>query len=68
LYEDDPVQFNDKSEIINMLLTDKSFDLEDFELKIVSYALERFQGNKSKTAEFLKITRNQLYTWLQKIR
>jgi DNA-binding NtrC family response regulator len=51
-----------------MLLTDKSFDLEDFELKIVSYALERFQGNKSKTAEFLKITRNQLYTWLQKIR
>lgn len=68
LYEDDPVQLNDKSEIINMLLTDKSFDLEDFELKIVSYALERFQGNKSKTAEFLKITRNQLYTWLQKIR
>lgn len=37
------------------------FDLEEFTRDIVRKTLERFQGNKTKTATFLGLTRTQLY-------
>jgi two-component system response regulator AtoC len=37
------------------------FDLEEFTRDIVRKTLDRFQGNKTKTASFLGLTRTQLY-------
>jgi two-component system response regulator AtoC len=42
-------------------LPEDSFDLEEFTRDIVRKTLERFQGNKTKTASFLGLTRTQLY-------
>lgn len=44
---------------------DGGFDLNAHILDTVRKALERNRWNKSKTAEFLKITRNELYTYLK---
>lgn len=40
---------------------DKPFSLEEFENKIIKAALNRFNNNKSKAAEFLGLNRTQLY-------
>ena len=42
-------------------LPDRPFDLEIFINNIVKKTLKKFNGNKSKTANFLNLTRIQLY-------
>ncbi len=55
--------------IINMLLEmHSSCDLENLNLNIVQAALKKNNNNKSLTARFLGLTRNQLYTFLEKIK
>ncbi|MFW6101453.1 MAG: sigma 54-interacting transcriptional regulator [Bacteroidota bacterium] len=49
-----------KQEIIEELLKEP-FDLEGFTLDVVQAALRKFNGNKSKTAQFLGLKREQLY-------
>ena len=49
-----------REEIIDELLREP-FDLEKFTLDIVRAALKKFNGNKSKTAQFLGLKREQLY-------
>ena len=49
-----------KAEIIDELLKEP-LDLEKFTMDIVRTALEKFRGNKSKTAQFLHLKREQLY-------
>lgn len=68
LYEDSVSSLisNNKT-IINTMLNEKQIDLENLTLQLVQSALIKHHGNKTKTAEFLKITRNQLYTYLEKI-
>ncbi len=55
-----PDQQSNQEDIIQTLL-EKPFDLESFTMKIVKKALEKFDGNKSKTAKFLGLKREQLY-------
>ena len=47
-------------EIIEEMLQEP-FDLETFTMNIVRAALKKFDGNKSKTAQFLGLKREQLY-------
>lgn len=49
-----------KPEIIDELLQEP-FDLETFTMDIVRAALKKFNGNKSKAAQFLGLKREQLY-------
>jgi transcriptional regulator with PAS, ATPase and Fis domain len=49
-----------KAEIIDELLKEP-LDLEKFTMDIVRAALKKFTGNKSKTAQFLHLKREQLY-------
>lgn len=44
------------------------FDLHGWTIGIVLRALEKFRWNRSRTAQFLKITRNELYTYLKHIK
>lgn len=43
------------------LLPEEPFDLEAFSRRVVAAALEKFQGNKTQVAEYLGLTRTQLY-------
>ena len=45
----------------NFLLPEKPFNIEKFTKEIIIKALDKFNGNKSKTAEFLGLNRLQLY-------
>ncbi len=45
----------------DFLIPEKPFDIEDYMQKIVKKALVKFNGNKTKTAEFLNLTRIQMY-------
>jgi transcriptional regulator with PAS, ATPase and Fis domain len=49
-----------REKIIDELLKEP-FDLEKFTLDIVRATLEKFNGNKSKTAQFLGLKREQMY-------
>jgi DNA-binding NtrC family response regulator len=42
-------------------LPDQPFDLEELNMAIIKKALKKFNGNKSKTAEYLGLNRIQLY-------
>lgn len=50
-----------KIDITHFELPQTPFNLEAFSLEIVKKALEKFEGNKTKAADFLGLTRNQLY-------
>lgn len=50
-----------------MLLPEGAFSMEDLEVEIVAKALERFDGNKSKAAEYLGLTRSSLRSRTKKI-
>lgn len=43
------------------IVLNKAFNLEEFNKKIISAALEKFNGNKSKAAHFLGLNRIQMY-------
>ncbi len=45
----------------NFLLPEKPFNIEKFTKEIIIKTLNKFNGNKSKTAEFLGLNRLQLY-------
>jgi len=49
-----------REEIINELLKEP-FDLEKFSMDVVRATLKKFNGNKSKTAQFLGLKREQMY-------
>ncbi len=49
-----------REEMIAELLKEP-FDLEQFTMDVVQAALKKFNGNKSKTAQFLGLKREQLY-------
>jgi transcriptional regulator with PAS, ATPase and Fis domain len=53
-------------ETIILRLLEQPLDLEDFTQQLVEAALERFQGNKSKTARYLGLKREQLYNRYRK--
>jgi transcriptional regulator with PAS, ATPase and Fis domain len=48
------------SDIIDQLL-EEPFSLEDFTMEIIRRTLKKFNGNKTKTARFLGLKREQLY-------
>jgi DNA-binding NtrC family response regulator len=54
-------------DIDNIELPDNGIELHGHTLDIVKKALEKHQYNKTKTAKFLGLTRNELYTYLKKI-
>ena len=43
------------------ILPEEPFDLEEFNRRIVTATLRRFEGNRSRAARHLGLTRNQLY-------
>ena len=45
----------------NLELPDQPFNLEDINTAIIKKILQKFNGNKSKTAEYLGLNRIQLY-------
>lgn len=47
--------------IFDFELPETSFDLNDFVNEIVKKALKKFNGNKTKAAEYLRLTRIQMY-------
>ena len=49
------------------LLPTDAFPLDEHIYRIVVQALQRHDGNKKKTAEYLKISRRSLYTYLEHI-
>lgn len=49
-----------EEQIIQELIK-KPFNLEEFTLKVVRQTLQKFQGNKTQTARFLGLKREQLY-------
>jgi len=49
-----------EDELIDLLM-EKPFNLEAFIMKIVKRTLQKFDGNKAKTARFLGLKREQLY-------
>lgn len=51
-----------------LLVQTDSLDLQDLTQKIIRKALLLNNNNKVKTASFLRITRNQLYTFLNKVK
>jgi len=51
---------HNKESIIQKLL-ESSFNVEEFTFDIVKAALKKFDGNKSKTAKYLGLKREQLY-------
>lgn len=67
LYEDSALYKKEIPELVHYLLQNDHLDIEAFNLMIVQQALDKMSGNKSKTAEYLKISRNQLYTFLEKL-
>ena len=50
-----------------LILTADVFSLDDHIHRIVLEALQRHDGNKKKTAEYLQISRRSLYTYLEHI-
>jgi transcriptional regulator with PAS, ATPase and Fis domain len=52
--------FTSEDELIEKILK-KPIDLENFTMKVVEKALEKFNGNKAKTARYLGLKREQLY-------
>lgn len=50
----------DKESIIHKLL-EQPMDIEEFTMDVVRSALKKFDGNKTKTAKFLGLKREQLY-------
>jgi two-component system, NtrC family, response regulator AtoC len=48
-------------------LNGEEFDLHGWTVEIVRKALEKHRWNRSRTAQYLKITRNELYTFLKYI-
>ncbi|MFC1565011.1 sigma-54-dependent transcriptional regulator [candidate division KSB1 bacterium] len=63
--EEKQEQAEEKTEDIE-LPSDK-FDINDWSYNIVKKALVKNNGNKSKTAKYLGISRNELYTYIKKI-
>ncbi|MDY6822101.1 MAG: helix-turn-helix domain-containing protein, partial [Deferribacterota bacterium] len=62
-----PVDLNSNpSNKINLSLPNDHLDLEELEKDIINSALEKFNGNKSKTAEYLRIPRHVLLYRLEK--
>ncbi len=53
--------FVQKTGITDFEIPDRPFDLDEFTLDIVRKTLQKFNGNKSKTAKFLGLSRTQLY-------
>ncbi len=51
----------------SLIASNKDFNLQEFINSIVEEALDKNEGNKSKTARFLGITRSELYTYLKNI-
>jgi two-component system, NtrC family, response regulator AtoC len=51
----------------NIPLPEESLDLNEWSLDIVERALKKYSWNKSRTAEYLGITRSVLYTFLERI-
>lgn len=49
------------TKITEFSLPDESFSLEELNRRIIRLTLEKFQGNKSKAASFLGLTRIQMY-------
>ncbi|MGM0497615.1 MAG: sigma 54-interacting transcriptional regulator [Bacteroidota bacterium] len=49
-----------EDDLIDLLLQ-KPFNLEQFIMKVIKQTLEKFRGNKAKTARFLGLKREQLY-------
>ena len=52
---------NNKMSIININLPEDSFNLEEHIDSIIKQALKKFNGNKTKAAKYLGISRMQLY-------
>lgn len=67
------LKYNNDQMIQELTLNESDFKLPDNQLnidslnsKIVTKALEKFEGNKSKTAKYLGISRNSLYCKINK--
>ncbi len=58
---------NYMSDSQNMVLPDDGLDLKQLELRLVKAALEKNEGNKTKTAEYLCLTRRELDSRLRKL-
>lgn len=48
----------------NFNLPDEKFDLKEFNSKIIQQTLKKFNNNKSKAAEYLGLTRYQVYNYI----
>jgi len=59
LNNDEEIEGEDDA--LNFELPKNSFKLEDLNMSIIKMTLKKFKGNKTKTAKYLGISRNQLY-------
>ena len=60
-YLENNKEANLKLDLKNITIPDKPFNLEELNRTIVIKTLEKFGGNKTRTAEYLGLTRIQLY-------
>ena len=63
----DNQRHNKPFDLVNLMLPEQELDLEQLNQEIIRKALARFKGNKTHTANYLGISRNALYTRLNKI-
>ena len=52
---------NNKIKINDFTLPDKAFNLEEYIRSIIKKVLEKYNGNKTKAAKYLGLSRSQLY-------
>ena len=65
--EDEIPQIGSPLELGKIILPEHAFLLEDIESEIVSKALKKFDGNKTKVSEYLGISRSALRSRLRKL-
>ncbi len=59
------IKISEKADYFDFIFSGDNFSLKNMNLEIVDKALEEYNGNKSKTAKFLQLTRNELYTYIK---
>ena len=61
IMDTDTIAGRKRVDLFDFEIPDTPFDLEEMNLNIIKKVLEKFGGNKTKTAEFLGLTRTQMY-------
>jgi len=64
------INYNNKIEVdpFNFILPQNKFDVAEFETKLVTTIFHKFNGNKTRMAAYMGISRSALRSWLKKMK